>query len=167
MLNALLQNPTRRASTPVRDDVPSVNFSIPHHRSDSAESRVNSGRGIGGIHRYKLPVTVQFPCFGGPEDDTDPLTYLEKCEEFLVLQPLSNEGVLATLNTVLKGTAKDWWRVERSKIRTWAQFKTAFLRSFLSEDYEAEGEKRLWDQIQGQKEGIRDFAFQYRALCMC
>ncbi|KAL6487671.1 hypothetical protein MHYP_G00042970 [Metynnis hypsauchen] len=96
----------------------------------------------------------------------DPVAFIEKCEEFLAVRTLSDAEVLAALTSVLTGTAKDWWMAEKRAIRTWGKFKKAFLRSFLSEDYEAEAERRLRERTQGISESIRDFAFQYRALCL-
>ncbi len=51
-------------------------------------------------------------------------------------------------------------------MQNWKQFKKAFLLSFLSEDYEEVAARKLLERKQGQKESIRDFAFQYRALCL-
>ncbi|KAL6487683.1 hypothetical protein MHYP_G00043090 [Metynnis hypsauchen] len=94
-----------------------------------------------GMHA-KPPVKIDFPRYGGLNEEMDPVAFIEKCEEFLAVRPLSNAEVLAALTSVLTGTAKDWWMAEKGAIRTWGKFKKAFLRSFLSEDYEAEAERR-------------------------
>ncbi|KAL6481201.1 hypothetical protein MHYP_G00092810 [Metynnis hypsauchen] len=86
--------------------------------------------------------------------------------KFLAVRLLSDAEVLAALTSVLTGTAKDWWMAEKGAIRTWGKFKKAFLGSFLSEDYEAEAERWLRERTQGISESIRDFSFQYRALCL-
>ena len=117
-------------------------------------------------YRLKPPVKVEFPCFGDKGGDLDPISYLEKCEEFLSVRPLADPEILAVLNSVLRGTAKDWWKAERSKVQSWKQFKDVFLKSFLSEDYEAEAEMRIRERKQEPQESIRDFAFQLRALCL-
>ncbi|KAL1262313.1 hypothetical protein QQF64_007578 [Cirrhinus molitorella] len=83
-------------------------------------------------------IKLTFPTFGRPIDDTDPLLYLTKCQDFLALHPLPDTDLLATFRTVLHGTARDWWEVSRSNITTWKEFETAFLSAFLSEDYEDE-----------------------------
>uniref|UniRef100_A0A3B1JJM2 Gypsy retrotransposon integrase-like protein 1 n=1 Tax=Astyanax mexicanus TaxID=7994 RepID=A0A3B1JJM2_ASTMX len=116
--------------------------------------------------QVKPPIKLEFPKYGGPGEETDPITFIEKCEEFLAVRPLTNQETLAALTSVLSGTAKDWWKAERKSVKTWGAFKTIFLRSFLSEDYEAEAERCLRDRHQGINESIRDFAFQYRALCL-
>lgn len=107
---------------------------------------------------------LTFPTFGRSSDDTDPLLYLARCQDFLALHPLADIDILATFRTVLHGTARDWWEVARSSINTWDEFKTAFLSAFLSEDYEDELAERVRTRTQGEKETIRDFAFTYRAL---
>ena len=127
---------------------------------DSQRSSIHSA------YHLKPPVKVEFPCFGDRGSDLDPISYLEKCEEFLAVRPLPDLEILAALNSVLRGTAKDWWKAERSRVHTWKQFKDAFLRSFLSEDYEAEAEMRIRERRQEPEESIRDFAFQLRALCL-
>lgn len=107
---------------------------------------------------------LTFPTFGRSSDDTDPLLYLARCQDF-ALHPLADIDILATFRTVLHGTARDWWEVARSSITTRDEFETAFLSAFLSEDYEDELAERVRTRTQGEKETIRDFAFTYRALC--
>lgn len=93
-------------------------------------------------HTYKAPVKLEFPRFGGTEGE-DPISFVEKCEEYLALRPLSKSDLLATLPSILSHTAKDWWLAEKSKIKNWMSFKTALLRAFLTEDHDVEAEKRL------------------------
>ncbi len=69
------------------------------------------------------------------------------------------------LPSVLTHTANDWWVAEK-KVRTWSQFKYAFLQSFLSDDHEVEVERRIRERKQRVDESIRMFAYQYRALCL-
>ncbi len=110
-------------------------------------------------------IKLTFPTFGRPTDDADPLLYLNKCQDFLALHPLTDTDLLATFRTVLHGTARDWWEVSRSNITTWKEFEAAFISAFLSEDYEDELAERVRTRVQGEKESVRDFAFTYRALC--
>ncbi len=84
----------------------------------------------------------------------------------VAIRPLNDCEILASLTSVLKGTAKDWWLAEKKNVQTWQRFKEIFLRSFLSEDYEEEAARRLFERKQGTKESIRDFAYHYRALCL-
>lgn len=109
------------------------------------------------------PVKLEFPSFGSSDD---PVAFIEQCEEYLAIRPLSDCEMLASLTSVLKDTAKDWWLAERRNVHTWQQFKDVFLCSFLSEDYEDEAARRLIERKQGAQESIRDFAFHYRALCL-
>ena len=83
----------------------------------------------------KSPIKLQFPCFGRMGDDSDPLTYLGQCRDYLALNPLSDEELLATLRNVLFGTARDWWDVVRLETGTWREFEHKFLSAFLSEDW--------------------------------
>lgn len=94
------------------------------------------------------------------------MVFIERCEEYFAVRPLSDSEILASLTAVLKGTAKDWWRAEKRNVSSWRQFKRIFLRSFLSEDYEDVVARKLLERKQGAKESIHDFDFQYRALCM-
>ncbi|KAG1945241.1 thy-1 membrane glycoprotein [Pimephales promelas] len=113
----------------------------------------------------QTPVKLEFPKFGSL-DGEDPITYLERCDEYLAMQPLNDVEILSMLPSVLTYTAKDWWLAEKKKVKTWAQFKSAFLQSFLSEDHEVEVERRIRERKQGVDESIRTFAYQYRALCL-
>ncbi|GAA6080784.1 uncharacterized protein LOC113073276 [Tachysurus ichikawai] len=111
------------------------------------------------------PIKIQFPCFGHIEDNPDPVFFLEKCQDFLAVYPLSEEELLATLRNVLHGTARDWWDVARLETFTWVDFEHKFLEAFLSEDYEDELAERVQTRVQKEGEGIRDFTYMYRALC--
>lgn len=115
--------------------------------------------------QYNPPVKIDFPNFSNDQDE-DPVMFIERCEEYFAVRPLSDNEILASLTAVLKGTAKDWWLAEKGNVTSWSQFKRVFLHSFLSEDYEDVAARRLLERKQGAKESIRDFAFHYRALCM-
>lgn len=92
---------------------------------------------------WKSPIKLQFPTYGKLDDPPDSLQYLERCEDYLALNTLSDEELMATLCNVLHGTARDWWDVARHKIRTWSEFKVQFGAAFLSEDYEDELAERI------------------------
>ncbi|XP_047663303.1 uncharacterized protein LOC125140072 [Tachysurus fulvidraco] len=111
------------------------------------------------------PVKLEFPSFSNGEEE-DPVIFLERCEEYFALCPLCDYEILASLTSVLKGTAKDWWLAEKKNVKSWQQFKEVFLQSFLSEDYEEEVARKLMERKQGAKENIRDFAYHYRVLCL-
>ncbi len=113
----------------------------------------------------KRPIKLEFPFFGRMEDTVDPLLYLEKCNDYLALQPLTQEELFVTLRNVLHGTARDWWDVARLEITTWDEFEQKFRTAFLSEDYEDELAERIRTRVQGEEESIRDFAYMYRSLC--
>ncbi len=115
--------------------------------------------------QYNPPVKLEFPSFTNSQED-DPVVFVEQCEEYFAVRPLSEEEILASLTAVLKGTAKDWWVAERRKVSNWKQFKERFLSSFLSEDHDDVAARKLLERKQGVKESVRDFAFHYRALCM-
>ncbi|XP_051793893.1 uncharacterized protein LOC127530652 [Acanthochromis polyacanthus] len=113
----------------------------------------------------KSPIKLQFPTYGKLEDPSDPLQYLERCEDYLSLNSLSDEELMATLRNVLHGTARDWWDVARHKIHTWTDFQDQFRAAFLSEDYEDELAERIRTRVQGENESIRDFVYMYHSLC--
>lgn len=131
--------------------------------SSSQYMNVNPPVNTGAVKSDHLKLT--FPTFGRPSDDSDPLLYLAKCQDFLAIHPLTDSEILATFRTVLHGTARDWWEVTRTTVTAWHEFESSFLIAFLSEDYEDELAERVRIRIQGERESIRDFAFTYRALC--
>lgn len=71
---------------------------------------------------------MEFPSFANAVEN-DPVVFVERCEEYFAVRPLSDEEVVAAL------TAKDWWTTERKNVMSWKQFKEKFFISFLSEDY--------------------------------
>ena len=113
----------------------------------------------------KSPVKLQFPTFGKMDDPSDPLQYLERCEDYLALHSLTNTELMATLRNVLHGTSRDWWDVARGEVHTWSEFKQRFRSAFLSEDYEDELAERVRTRVQRETESIRDFAYMYQSLC--
>lgn len=119
----------------------------------------------GNLPQAKLPIKINFPEFG-EEPNTDAIEFVDKCDEFLALRPMSDSEILATLSTTLKGSAKSWWVAERHGIHTWQVFKGVFRQAFLPSDFQAEIEDRLRSRVQLPNEQIRDFAYDYRALCL-
>lgn len=57
---------------------------------------------------FHPPVKLEFPSFSNSEGE-DPVTFIERCEEYVAIRPLNDCEILASLTSVLKGTAKDWW----------------------------------------------------------
>lgn len=78
-----------------------------------------------------LPVKPSFPELHPTKDD--PLTYLEACEEFLVVHRLDIHELLTLLHTVLQRSPKNWWIAERNHITTWQEFKTRVYSGFHAE----------------------------------
>lgn len=114
----------------------------------------------------KPPIKLEFPTFGDARETRDVLEYVEKCENFLSYRPMSDPELIAILNTVLTGPARSWWAAEKTKVHNWAGFKRAFLAAFLSSDYLMEVEDQLKAMVQGPDQCIRDFAYDFRALCL-
>lgn len=164
-IDAKLKSQAPFRSTPIVP--PMFTPTLPHHRPSSAQIQrpIPANADSGHISQYRPPVRVEFPQFGSDEEN-DPISFIEHCEDYLALRPLTDYEILASLTSVLKGTAKDWWLAERRFISTWNQFKQTFLQAFLNDDYETEAAKRLLERKQGPKESIRDFAYHYRALCL-
>lgn len=61
------------------------------------------------------PVKVEFPSFGSSDD---PVAFIKHFKEYLAIQPLLDYEMLASLTSVLKDTAKDWWLAERRNVHT-------------------------------------------------
>lgn len=110
------------------------------------------------------PIKMVFPTFGGVNDESDPVIYLERCNDFLALRPMSNSEILATMRSVLHASARDWWETVRFKINSWGSFQKAFLAVFLPEDYQDVLEEKVRNRLQGTNESVRDFAFSFQAL---
>ncbi|MGH0115923.1 UNVERIFIED_CONTAM: hypothetical protein FKN15_054279 [Acipenser sinensis] len=58
------------------------------------------------------------------------------------------------------------WTVERCNISSWEQFKTTFLEAFLPSDFQTKVEQHLRSKMQAAGESLRDFVYNYRALCV-
>ncbi|XP_051980590.1 uncharacterized protein LOC127641718 [Xyrauchen texanus] len=101
------------------------------------------------------PIRLEFPSFGDSCETSDVLHFVEQVENYLAIRPLPSVELVGTLSTVLKGPAQSWWKAEKNKINDWQSFKNAFMSAFLPEDYLTEVEDKL-----------RDFAYDYRALCL-
>ena len=121
----------------------------------SAAPTILSASGSSATVFVKPPVKMDFPKFGERSEDADVINYIEKCENFLALRPLSDVELMATFCTVLGGSARSWWTVEKNKIHTWAEFKTAFLAAFLRTDYLTEIEERVRVTVQTPTQSIR------------
>uniref|UniRef100_A0A8C1PDC5 Gypsy retrotransposon integrase-like protein 1 n=4 Tax=Cyprinus carpio TaxID=7962 RepID=A0A8C1PDC5_CYPCA len=115
--------------------------------------------------QFNPPVKLEFPKFSNHSDE-DPLAFIERCEEYFAVRPLTDEETIASLTAVLSHTAKDWWSAEKKRVHDWQQFKEAFLQAFLNEDYEVVAMRKLMERRQGVNESFRDYAFHYRALCL-
>lgn len=60
---------------------------------------------VSGIPSAVSLVKIEFQNFNSSEND-DPVTFIERCEEYLAIRPLSDYEILASLTSVLKNTAK-------------------------------------------------------------
>ena len=56
----------------------------------------------------KPPIKIQFPCFGRKDDDADPLRYVEKCHDYLALNPLLDEDIIVMFSMALPVTVGMW-----------------------------------------------------------
>ncbi|XP_053343369.1 activity-regulated cytoskeleton-associated protein-like [Clarias gariepinus] len=116
---------------------------------------------------YARPsICVEFPAFGNASETADVFNFLEQAENYLDIRPLTSPELLGTLGSVLRGPALSWWEAEKGKVKDWKSFKQAFMAAFLPEDYLTEVEVNLRSRVQQPGERLRDFAYDYRALCL-
>ncbi|MED6262474.1 hypothetical protein ATANTOWER_019994 [Ataeniobius toweri] len=69
-----------RLQSTIREGKPNDLFETSGHLSFHGETRSMG----------KSPIKLQFPTFGKVDDSADPLQYMERCEDFLALNPLTD-----------------------------------------------------------------------------
>ncbi|XP_073808802.1 adenosylhomocysteinase isoform X1 [Danio rerio] len=152
-------------STPMHSSI------VTSHKTSQTPSRIDATQDTTKQGTYLSPssfptsIKLELPTFGNA-DSEDPLDFIERFEEYDELRPLHHEEMLAALSVSLKGTAKSWWKAEKSSITDWLSFKEKFLFSFLNEDHKEVAAQKLADYKQRVNESIRDYAFNYRAMSL-
>uniref|UniRef100_A0AAV2MR68 Retrotransposon gag domain-containing protein n=2 Tax=Knipowitschia caucasica TaxID=637954 RepID=A0AAV2MR68_KNICA len=156
-----IQSKSRMSWGPVSYSTPSIPAHSSHRRLSADETCPTVPPAAA-----RPPIRMEFPQFGESRNSSDVTDFVEQCENFLTLRPLSDIELMGTLNTVLKGPARSWWLAARSKISNWTDFRKSFLEAFLPMDYQAEIEDQLRTNVQAPGQCLRDFAYDHRALCL-
>lgn len=70
---------------------PILTPTLPQYRTFNAQSQPPVPANPDSVHvsQYHPPVRVEFPQFGSDEEN-DPISFVERCENYLVLRPLTD-----------------------------------------------------------------------------
>ncbi len=158
-VNAKQKGPTHPAQNTTYDVTPPVHTHPPNVLTSSVMAGSSS-------FCARSPIRLEFPSFCESCETAEVLNFIEQCENFLEIRPLPSVELIGTLSTVLKGPALSWRKAEEAKVIDWQSFKKAFMVAFLSEDYLSEVEEKLRTLVQKPRQRLRDFAYDYRALCL-
>lgn len=136
--------------------------------SNVSQTNTHCMTGLAGASSFcaNPPIRLEFPEFGISMEIADVLHLIEQCESYMEVRPLSWPELLGTLSTVLKSPASSWWRAAKCTVHDWKSFKEAFMAAFLPADYMSEVEEKLRVMVQQPGQKLRDFAYDYRALCI-
>ncbi|XP_047670887.1 uncharacterized protein LOC125141425 [Tachysurus fulvidraco] len=156
---------TRAKVPPPKPTNTTYSIATPTARQPSSELTPPAAANISSFCA-RPPIRLEFPTFGDACETADVLNFIEQCENYLDIRPLPSVELIGTLSTVLRGSALSWWKAEKTKVTDWQSFKEAFMAAFLPDDYLTEVEDKLRSLVQQPRQRLRDFAYDYRALCL-
>ena len=95
--------------------------------------------------------------FTGNEASGEALEFLQSLDEDVVEERMADDEILCAVSSILRKSARVWWRASRHMIKTWDDFKTQFKRMYLT-DYD---EKDLWEDLRRRTQGEREKVSAY------
>lgn len=79
-------------------------------------------------------IEISKPTFYGNQKDQHPIDFLQNLEEYFKIKQISREERLIVIRDCLKNAANNWYSTIKFQIRTYSEFRDAFIDEFWSRE---------------------------------